>query len=645
MKFKAIDRNVITLVEAIAVAVFVTAANYMFRSYLVNFDGFGTTVFTWRAVGLALGLGVLWGVYLFAERRWLCVAFTATGLGLVYGLGINGTNYPRTIGTFWDTQALWYYATDALPRTHATYFFYVSVAWVSVAGWITAVVAGAFSINMMESTLKELRGARSHNGTNRYRSRETVFGDAHWGSWRKMAETVGDSRGIVLGEDYDPRHNDQVFDIRKEKTWGQGGKADLITLSPKFGSGHVLVFSGPGGGKTAGIVIPTCLTYQHSLIVVDPELEILPATKAARVDMGRDVRAIRIGEGIDIIKFLSKITERRDQVYAHLAKIITEPSREQTSDVIDFFREEAQNIIAGLLNHYDSQGVKNPFYEVLKTISDEEESFKETVANIVSNADEGSLLKITLASYNKMDSRTFTSFQSTIKQSLKWAPYDALLNLVSSDPKDAVDPLAPNTDLYIQIKKADMDTYPGLVRLILGTIAYVIDDKPDGHERVMIIDEAYTVGRLKIFERIRDTARKKHLHLMLIFQTSGQLKTLYGDAGVRSWNDSMAARVYSTTEDPIDQEEISKMIGEYTADIEGKSKSSSSRGFVMSTPTSSSSNNTSLRNVRLMRPEQLRTLPNDGLIIFFRGFAPIVCGKAICFRRAEWEQYTPYKKE
>jgi type IV secretory pathway TraG/TraD family ATPase VirD4 len=65
----------------------------------------------------------------------------------------------------------------------------------------------------------------------------------------------------------------------------------------------------------------------------------------------------------------------------------------------------------------------------------------------------------------------------------------------------------------------------------------------------------------------------------------------------------------------------------------------------MSTPTSSSSNNTSLRNVRLMRPEQLRTLPNDGLIIFFRGFAPIVCGKAICFRREEWQQYTPYIKE
>lgn len=645
MNFKALDRNKLSFAEAVAVALLMTTLHYLLRSALVNFEGFGTTGFTWRAVGFAFGLVALWGVYLFAERRWLAVALSATGLGLVYGLGINGTNYPRTVGTFWDIQALWYYYTDALPRTHPTYPFYASIAWVTATAWIVAIIGAAFSLNSVEKALTEMRSARTHDGTNRYRSRETVFGDAHWGSWGKMVETVGDAEGIVLGEDYDPCKNDKVFDIRKKESWGKGGKADLITLSPKFASGHTLVFSGPGGGKTAGIVIPTCLTYKHSIIVVDPELEILPATKGARIDMGRDVRVIRIDEGIDILKFLGRISERRDQVYAHLAKIITEPSREQTSDVSDFFREEAQNMIAGLLNHYDSKKEANPFRELLNTVSKSEDQFKATVEDIVNNADDGSLLQITLASYNKMDTRTFTSFQSTIKQALKWAPYEALLGLVSSEPDNAVDPLGKNTDLYIQIKKSDMETYPGLVRMIVGTLAYVIDDSPDGHERVMIIDEAFQVGRLKIFERIRDTARKKHLHLMLIFQTSGQLETLYGKAGVRSWNDSMAARVYSTTEDPIDQEEISKMIGEYTADIEGKSKSSSSRGFVMSTPTSSSSNNTSLRNVRLMRPEQLRTLPNDSLIIFFRGFAPILCGKAICFRREEWQEYTPYKKD
>jgi type IV secretion system protein VirD4 len=623
----------------------VTAANYMFRSYLVNFDGFGTTGFTWRAVGLAIGLVLLWGVYLFAERRWLCVAFAATGLGLVYGLGINGTNWPRTVGHFWDVKALWYYFTDVLPGTHPTYYFYVSVAWVSVAGWITAVVAGAFSLNMMESALKELRSARSHNGTNRYRSRETVFGNAHWGSWRKMAETVGDSRGIVLGEDYDPRHNKTPFSPRNKKTWGQGGKADLVTLSPKFDSGHALIFSSSGGGKTAGIVIPTCLTYDGSLIVIDPEFEILDATKTARNDMGRKVRVIKIGEGIDLLKFLENFLNRRDQVFAHLAGIITEPSRSQTSDVSDFFREEAQNVIGSLLNYFHAKNSKNPFRDTLGVVSKAEKDFKGAIAKIVGDVDEGSVIRLTLSSYIDMDSRTFTSFQATIKQALKWAPYPELLDLVTSEPAGAIDVLDPNVDVYIQISKSDMTTYPGLVRLILGTIAYVIDEHPDGVERVMIVDEAFQVGRLKVFETIRDTARKRDLHLMLIFQTPNQLETLYGKPGVSSWENVVAARLYSSTESTQDRENISKTIGEYTGDITGTSKSSSFRGFAMGTPTASTSKNTSLRNVRLLPPEQMRTLPTDASIILFKGQSPIICGKAFSFRREEWKQYTPYIKE
>jgi type IV secretion system protein VirD4 len=645
MKFKAIDRNVITLVEAIAVAVFVTAANYMFRSYLVNFDGFGTTGFTWRAVGLALGLGVLWGVYLFAERRWLCVAFTATGLGLVYGLGINGTNYPRTFGTFWDTQALWYYATDALPRAHPTYYFYVSVAWVSATAWLVAIVGGAVSLNTVENALNEMRSARTHDGTDRYRSRETVFGDAHWGNWRKMAKTVGDAQGIVLGEDYDPRKNETAFDPRDKKSWGQGGKADLVTLSPNFESGHALIFAGSGGGKTAGIVIPTCLTYNSSLIVIDPEFEILDATKAARNEMGRKVRVIKIGEGIDLLQFLDNFLKRRDKVFAHLAGIITEPNRTQTSDVSDFFREEAQNVIGSLLNYFHAKKSKNPFRDVLMVVSKAEKAFKAAIAEIVADVDEGSIIHLTLSSYIDMDSRTFTSFQSTIKQALKWAPYPELLDLVTSDPAGAIDVLDPNVDVYIQISKSDMTTYPGLVRLILGTIAYVIDEHPDGVERVMIVDEAYQVGRLKVFESIRDTARKRDLHLMLIFQDPNQLETLYGKTGVGSWENIIAARLYSATEYLVDRENISKAIGEYTADITGTSKSSSFRGFVMGTPTASSSKNTSLRNVRLLPPEQMRTLPTDASIILFKGQSPIICGKAFSFRRAEWQQYTPFKKD
>ncbi len=644
MSFIALDRNILTFIEAIAVALLAVVISYVLRVTLVNLDGVGATGFTWRAIGLAAGLPILCAVYYLSDRHWLGVALAAAGIGLIYGLGPNEVLFPQSIGQFWDIQALWYYTKGSLITSHPSYSFYTSVAWVSLIGVLTALFGIILSFGILETTLKELRRSQSHKGTNRYRSRETVFGDAKWGSWPKIRNLIGDPNGIVLGEDYDPRQSSKVYNIIDEKSWGLGGKADLITMSPKFEGGHVMVFSGPGGGKTAGIVIPTCLTYNKSVIVVDPEFEILKATEKARKSMDRDVRVIKIGEGVNLLKFLERLTDRRDQVFAHLAKMITDPSRAHTSDVSDFFAKEAKNIIAGLLNYYSSKNVENPFFEVLKVISKQEEDFKNDIKEIVDTQDDDSLLKITLASYSKMESKTFTSFQSTVKQALEWAPYKELLDIITNEPDGAADPLGPNTDLYIQISKSDMENFPGLIRLIVGTLAYVVDEKPDGHERMMIVDEAYQVGRLKIFEKIRDTSRKRHLHLMQIFQTSGQLEELYGHAGVRAWNNTQAARIYSTTSDAKDQEELSKLIGEYTADIEGSSKSSSVRGLGLGTPTASASQNTSLRNVRLMRPEQLGTLPNDALIILFKGFNPIICGKAICFRRKEWQKFTPFIK-
>lgn len=615
------------------------------RLLLADLEGSGTTWFTWRYVALSISLCLLAAPYLFSHEKYRngSTALSGLGIGLLYGLGINGSGILVSDGPFWDVTALWFYASQTLNTNSQSYEFYISVAWVSVAGFFIAAVSGVVLLSIGEGVAVEIKKANSHNGTNKYRSTETVFGDAKWGRWRSFKKNVGDDHGIVLGEDYDPRKNAKYFDLDDRTTWGEGGKAELITMSPKFQSGHVLIFSSSGGGKTTAVVYPTCITYKHSLIIIDPEFEVLAATKQARLDMGRDVRVIKFGQGIDIIKLLSSITGRRDQVFAQLARLITEPTRYQTSDVSDFFRQEAETMLSGLLNHFVTSGAKNPFFEVLRVISLDEKQFKKELSIILSQKDSAPLLQMILASFVTMDSKMFGSFQSTVKQALKWAPYEELLQMVTTDPKDAPEPLGPNTDLYIQISKSDIKTYPGLIRLIIGSIAHVIDEQPDGHERIMIVDEAKQLGRMAIFETIRDTARKNDLHLIQIFQTTGQIEELYGAAGLETWNDLMAARVYSTTESAKDQESISKMVGEYTADIEGKSKSSSSRGFGIGTPTSGSAKNTSLSKVRLITPDQVRTFPNDGLIIFFRGFDPIVCGKAFSFRRDKWQKYTPFK--
>ena len=153
----------------------------------------------------------------------------------------------------------------------------------------------------------------------------------------------------------------------------------------------------------------------------------------------------------------------------------------------------------------------------------------------------------------------------------------------------------------------------------------------------------YLVGRLQGFELIRDTMRKRGLHLMLIFQSIAQLEETYQKTGARAWNNSVAARVYAATDDNEDQAAISRMIGEYTVDIEARSTSTGMRGFGIGTPTDNRTKSVNLQKASLMRPEQVRTLEADGLLVFFKGQNPMICGKALSYRREEWQHVTPFR--
>ena len=72
-------------------------------------------------------------------------------------------------------------------------------------------------LNMMptlafaEIPVREIRASRQHRGANRYRSTETVFGDAQWSNWKDIKKSVGPPGSIVFGENYDPRRKPRRF--------------------------------------------------------------------------------------------------------------------------------------------------------------------------------------------------------------------------------------------------------------------------------------------------------------------------------------------------------------------------------------------------------------------------------------------------
>ena len=89
--------------------------------------------------------------------------------------------------------------------------------------------------------------------------------------------------GLVVGEAYDPRADRAArvpFNPRSPATWGMGGKAPLLIDPCTHGSGHSLVFAGPGGFKTTAAV-STVLTWTGSSVILDPSTELGPMLDAA----------------------------------------------------------------------------------------------------------------------------------------------------------------------------------------------------------------------------------------------------------------------------------------------------------------------------------------------------------------------------
>ena len=133
-----------------------------------------------------------------------------------------------------------------------------------------------------------------------------VLSDAEWAASDDVLRRLSTGGGIILGELTDPRRNHD-FDPGDRESWGRQGTGRLITLDPRKGNAHSLIFSGSGSYKSAGVAIPNALTYAGPLIVIDPKGEIYDRTAEVRRVSGRRPWLITAGSGLDPIRLLTTI--------------------------------------------------------------------------------------------------------------------------------------------------------------------------------------------------------------------------------------------------------------------------------------------------------------------------------------------------
>jgi len=475
------------------------------------------------------------------------------------------------------------------------------------------------------------------------RARRATFGDADWLSMSAAGRLFPAEGEIVVGERY--RVDKEIvhelpFDPNDSLTWGQGGKAPLLTYGQDFDSTHMLFFAGSGGYKTTSNVVPTALRYTGPLICLDPSTEVAPMVVEHRTRvLNREVMVLDPTSPIMGFNVLDGIetSKHKEEEIVGVAHMLLSESLSFESSTGSYFQSQAHNLLTGLLAHVmlspEYAGRRN-LRSLRQIVSEPEPSVLAMLRDIRENSG-SAFIRETLGVFTNMTEQTFSGVYSTASKDTQWLSLESYAALVCGNAFNSSDIVAGRKDVFLNIPASILRSYPGIGRVIIGALinAMIQADGAFRRRALFMLDEVDLLGYMRVLEEARDRGRKYGISMMLMYQSVGQLERHFGKGGATSWIDGCAFASYAAIKALDTARNVSAQCGEMTVEVKG-----SSRNIGWDTKNSASRKSESLnfqRRPLIMPHEITQSMRKDEQIIILQGHSPIRCGRAIYFRRRD----------
>jgi len=475
------------------------------------------------------------------------------------------------------------------------------------------------------------------------RARRATFGDADWLSMSAAGNLFPADGEIVIGERY--RVDKEIvhelpFDPNDSSTWGQGGKAPLLTYRQDFDSTHMLFFAGSGGYKTTSNVVPTALRYTGPLICLDPSTEVAPMVIEHRTRvLGREVMVLDPTNPIMGFNVLDGIemSKQKEEDIVGVAHMLLSDSMRFESSTGSYFQSQAHNLLTGLLAHVmlspDYAGRRN-LRSLRQIVSEPEPSVLAMLRDIQENSG-SAFIRETLGVFTNMTEQTFSGVYSTASKDTQWLSLDSYAALVCGNTFKSSDIVSGKKDVFLNIPASILRSYPGIGRVIIGALinAMIQADGAFKRRALFMLDEVDLLGYMRVLEEARDRGRKYGISMMLMYQSVGQLERHFGKAGATSWIDGCAFTSYAAIKALDTARNVSAQCGEMTVEVKGSSRNI---GWDTKNSASRKSENVNFQRRPLIMPHEItQSMRKDEQIIIVQGHSPIRCGRAIYFRRKD----------
>lgn len=557
-----------------------------------------------------------------------------------------------------------------------------SVQTMIMIGGLSEVAAMIFGGLVSYRLARYTKGMEGLHGTAHFAEREDVdktgFIEAlgHKAEGVVVGSVMLDRRGRVI-HPHHPKFNRRYEPVMIRGTWREGfrripkrdsNKRPMFKLKKNIvhkveilrdgGNTHLFGFCPTRSGKGVGMVIPTALTWRHSIMMNDPKGEAYALTAGFRKAAGQDIikyePACTDGTGacwnpLDEIRIFSLHDVADAQMIMTMA---CDPKGKGLDDYFDKAGYEFLTAVALHVRYTSKEGSlaacanflgdpnwdsdKQMYTEMMQATHDPEgkmgwtDSFgKPTKTHpMIANASKTML--------NKED-KDRSGVLSTAKSLLSLYLDPIVANNTNRSDflvRDLMTGKKP-VSLYFVVKPNDMERLTPLTRLFYAIFIRrnAAEMEFEGgrskanytHPLLMVIDEAASLQKLPILQEALGYVAGYGIRMFFLVQDIVQIEELYGDK--QSFDSGAETRIAYAPNKIETAEKLARMTGKTTVMEEAASKSQNLFGF-----RGASVNVNNSKTARdLVTADEFMVLHDQDMIVFVKGQPPIYGRKAFYY--------------
>ena len=461
------------------------------------------------------------------------------------------------------------------------------------------------------------------------------------GPWALLAGFIG---WAVIAKQNRPLHGAARFantaEIRKAGLLDPKGGLDKTILVGKkngryltYGGYQFVILAAPTrSGKGVGIVVPNCLNYSDSLVVLDIKGENFDITSGFRAKHGQKVYLFAPFDEAGVTHRYNPLEYISDDPAQRLGDIdaIGTALYSGGNQNDKFWSENAKDLFRGLcLFVLERKDLPKTFGEILRQASGKGKPLKEYIfeelkkaqdtGHPFSNACIDCLNRVLSNSEN-----TLAGIVATFGTPLLFFQNPRVDLATAANDFDLREVRRELMSIYFKMPPNKLKEGSVLVNLFfdqllnLNTRVLPSQDKTLKHQCLVLLDEMTSIGKVAMIAQAVSYMAGYNMRLLTIIQNKSQLEDVYGKAGALTLLSNHALMVMYAPSPTVqsDAQEYSEMLGYET--VKSRSRTSSMQ---------SSSTSTSDQRRALMLPQEIRELGQTREIVSLENCKPILCDK------------------